>query len=227
MFAVSDAVLVVHTSQVFCSLYQPVEIIREDSYAMTGCCQSECLSYIGRNHGIALCAFGEHTFFDGKHEHVGEVQATRFQDTHHLQAVSRFAVEGNTGAAQELTQETAQGDVLNGKRILLSTGQLQEFCQDAVCLENCLDVKLFVNIGMLNFSEMYPHLLYHLYQIAKQLYVVRCLVTEPLFFLQERSIHMVLYDLNKGVAETLLRGIEPVCLHRQQSHYEAIDGSIG
>ena len=74
---------------------------------------------------------------------------------------------------------------------------------------------------------MYADLLYHLYKIGQQLRIVRCLIVEPLFLRHERGIHMVLHDLHKGVAEALLRGIEPVCLHRQQSHYEAIDGSIG
>ena len=91
----------------FRSLYQPVEIIRKDSYAVAWSCQSECLAYIGRDHRVALRVFGEHTFFYGQHEHVGEIEASRLQDTHYLQPVSRFAVEWNTGTAQECTQETA------------------------------------------------------------------------------------------------------------------------
>ena len=74
---------------------------------------------------------------------------------------------------------------------------------------------------------MNTHLLHHLYQIGKQLHVVRCLIPEPLFFFQERCIYMVLYNLHKGMTETLLCKVEPVCLQRQQGHNKAVDRGIG
>ena len=52
---------------------------------------------------------GHDAFTHRKHQQVVEVEITRFEHTHHLQARCRFAVEGYRQSTQHLTQQSLQG----------------------------------------------------------------------------------------------------------------------
>ena len=52
---------------------------------------------------------GHDAFTHRKHQQVVEVEITRFEHAHHLQARSRFAVEGYRQSTQHLTQQSLQG----------------------------------------------------------------------------------------------------------------------
>ena len=62
----------------------------------------------------------------------------------------RLSVERYASAAEECSQEATQCNVLNDKRIVVTNGQLQKLVEDAVRLEDGLDVKLLIDIGFLN-----------------------------------------------------------------------------
>ena len=55
------------------------------------------------------------TLVAGEQQHVVEVEVTRLEHTHHLDALGGFTVEGDRGGLDELGDEALEGDRVDGE----------------------------------------------------------------------------------------------------------------
>ena len=169
---ISGTVFIVDTGDVFGTLDKTIEVVGIDRNLMTDGGQSESLAQRSRNKTALMDVLRQSALFKIEDEHVAEVQTTRLQHAHNLNAHSRFAVEGDVYASQKVAQKTAQGGLFHLQRDVITLDQLEQLLQHPVCLENGFYVELFVKVGTLYSGKVFSHLADKRNQVLQQGLVV-------------------------------------------------------
>ena len=136
---------VVHECDTFRTLHKTVKIERVYGYFMLYGGQSEHFPQVVGDKRSVVHGFGQHPFIDGEHQDMPEIQVTRLQYAHDLQAYSRFAVEGNGGRAQHGAQQAAQGGGLYVERTVFR--QADEAANDLMGTIERFVVQLAVHVA--------------------------------------------------------------------------------
>ena len=93
-------------------LQQTVEVVGVDAYLVFYRCQFVGLAYAVRNKRAVVDAARHVALIAGQQQHMVEVQVARLQHTHHLQPLSRLAVEGNAGLLHQLACQPLHRDAV-------------------------------------------------------------------------------------------------------------------
>ena len=136
------AVLVVDEGNVFGTLQQTVEGIGIHGILAFQCVEPEVGTKDVGNERHLACLARNDAFADGEHNQVREVEASCFKQSHYLDALVHFAVEGDAGHLHGLPDEAAKGGCRNVERSL--SDEPAELPQHLVHLECAFGVELVV-----------------------------------------------------------------------------------
>ena len=87
-----------------------MEVIAEHRHLVVDGGKTVSLAHKVGNERHVVYSFGHVSLVAGEHQHVIEVEIACFQHTHYLHSARRFAVEGNGGRGNELTEKAAEDD---------------------------------------------------------------------------------------------------------------------